>query len=105
MKKNTRGVNKSRGSLILKRTTFLRHVMASVEATTQTATSTGNQSVLVRPGGEENTLQVPVTPPLPEYNQDFVIEIPAIFNIAAVTTYSRPCSPEVSPAFLPVDEV
>jgi hypothetical protein len=80
--------------------------MASVEATTQTVTSTGNQIELARPGGEENTLQVPVTPPLPEYNQDFIIEIPAsIFNIAAVTTYSRPCSPEVSPAFLPMEEV
>ena len=80
--------------------------MASVEATTQTVTSTGNQNELVRPG-EENTLQVPVTPPLPEYNQDFIIEIPApmFFGVANVTTYSRPCSPEVSPAFLPMDGV
>ena len=96
------------GSLILKRTTFLRDAMASVQATTQTVTSTGNQSELVRPG-KENTIQVPVTPPLPEYNNDFIIEIPApmSFGVAnlAVTTYSRPCSPEVSPAFLPMDGV
>ena len=79
--------------------------MASVKATTQTVTTTGNQGELVRPG-EENARQLAVTPPLPEYNQDFIIEIPApIFNLADVTTYSRPCSPEVSPAFLPMDGV